>query len=122
MPVSANNRSKLTNGVLRHARGTADSRSIEGRRWRDFYVGYRERLGREPDMVDDSLLRAAASLSLRGDQLAAEMASGAKVDPADLTGLASELRRILIKLGIDGNGRAEPEGPSLEQLLAEHRT
>jgi hypothetical protein len=107
-------RARVTNGSCTHVGG--DPNTPEARRYRDLLAGYRARLGRTPDAVDDTLLRTAASLALQHELMARALASGKRINPADLTQLSSELRRVLSRLGLDG-GRAEPEGPTLADLL-----
>jgi len=115
---SGTGRSRVTNGHALHVGG--DPRGKAARRYRDLLHGYRAKLGHPPDPIEDSQLRIAAAIALRSEQLARRLASGKPVAAGDLTGLASELRRVLGRLGIGGNGQAVDEGPTIEAFLAEH--
>jgi hypothetical protein len=116
-PMPANNRSRVTNGkALFIGEQKIHSQSERSRRYRDLLDGYRADLGRPPNTIEDSYLRQAAALALQEETRTAALVAGERVPSEELTQLSSERRRILDRLGL-GGGRAEHEGPSLEQLL-----
>jgi len=95
---------------------TGDPRGRAARRYQDLLIGFRAVLGRLVNTAEDTLLRTAASLALRGEIMAASMACGERVDPAELTQLASELRRVLGILGLAGASAEAAELPTLGEL------
>jgi hypothetical protein len=115
--AATSGRARVSNGKCVHVGG--DPRGTAARRYRDIFSGLRDRLGHSPDAVEDVLLRTGASLALQSELLARELASGKRVATADLTALTSELRRVLIRLGL-GGGRDEDPAPRLFDLLVEH--
>jgi hypothetical protein len=70
-------------------------------------------------MAESVQLRQAATLALRSEDLEARAASGGRINVDELTGLCSELRRVLTRLGLGGRP-AEDAAPKLSDLLAEH--
>jgi hypothetical protein len=108
VPDPKSNLSRVTTGTRLFIDG-GDGRTPIGRRYRDLLASYRIELGRQPTAIEDTLLRAAASMAIRQEQLAAAMASGESIDPRVVTQLSSELRRVLRELGIKGNGAVEPD-------------
>jgi hypothetical protein len=113
-------RARPTNGSCTHVGG--DPNTPEARRYRDLLAGYRDKLGREPDQVEETWLRTSASLALQHEVLARRLASGEWVDTADLTAVSSELRRVLSKLGIAGSGTPARRSRTFSDFLpASHK-
>jgi hypothetical protein len=110
-------RARVTNGSCVHVGG--NPRGTIARRYNDLLDAYRDKLGHEPDLVEDTMCRQAASLALQHELMARALASGKRINPADLTQLSSELRRALIRLGLGGVS-TKHQGPRLSDLLAEH--
>jgi hypothetical protein len=103
VPDRKSNKSLVTNGTRLFITG-GDGNTAIGRRYRDLLTGYRAELGRQPTMIEDTLLRSAASMAIRQEQLAGALSTGELIDPRAVTQLSSELRRVLRELGIRGGG------------------
>jgi len=116
---ASSGRARVTNGKCLHIGG--DPRGAAARRYRDLLAGYRAALGREPDPVTDSRLRAAAAVALRGELLAAELAAGKRIDASDVFAASSELRRALREAGLEAATAAPSEGPTLADILSASR-
>jgi hypothetical protein len=114
--ISPFNRSSVTNGRRRHRRGTVDGRSHSARRWRDIFLGLVAELGHEPNAAEESLLKSAASLALRSETLAADIAAGRAINDDELNRVGFSLRRTLAMLGLAGVDPEPPAAPTLEQL------
>jgi hypothetical protein len=109
VPDPKSNLSRVSTGTRLFIDG-GDGRTPIGRRYRDLLAGYRAELGRQPTMIEDTLLRAAASIAIRQEQLAGALSTGELIDPRAVTQLSSELRRVLRELGIRGSGSSvEPD-------------
>jgi hypothetical protein len=103
--IPSNNRTKVGNGVRLHNRpkfGGPDMRFREGRRFTEVYSDIVNELGRKPTMTEQAQIRVAATLAIRAETLSARLASGKRVNTADLTQLSSEYRRVLGQLGLGG--------------------
>jgi hypothetical protein len=116
MRVGANNRSKVSNGSALHLRGRVDLRKPEGRRWRDLFNGFRAEFGREPTVVQETMLRSAADLAVAHERLSGEIAGGRPIDDESLNRVAGNLRRVLTQLGLTGSSES-PSVPNLEELM-----
>jgi hypothetical protein len=95
----------------RRARGV-DRRTRAARRWAALRANYAASLGREARPDEQELLDACADVALQREILRARLTAGERIDPAVVTGLASEGRRLRRALGLEGPGEA-----SLEELL-----
>jgi hypothetical protein len=110
--ITPNNRTKMGNGRRLFPRpkfGGPDMRLPEGRRLAELCADLIGELGREPTMGELTQIKIAARLAIKleNDDL----------DPGEtFSGLSSEYRRTRSALGLS-NGRAEPEGPRLSDLL-----
>src|SRR5680860_377605 len=93
-PVSANNRSAVTNGS-RLGIGI-DGRTRQARRWRDVYTDLMARTGSH----HEQLCRSLASLVLQREQLDASLARGERVDAQDLVRVCGTISRTMTKLGL----------------------
>ena len=113
--ISTTNRSKVTNGT-RLLIGV-DGRSPTARRFRDLVHAYEAEFESVTE-VDRNLIRQAALLALKSEQLQAAVVRGERVDTETITNLAGQLRRTLA----DMKRKAEATTPAptsiLEQLAA----
>lgn len=109
-------RSRVTNGHL-HG-GKVDGRSAGARRFRDLVVALTADIGGDVvSITETSLIRQAATLLLRTEQLQLSVARAEPVNSDELIRLAGESRRIMATL----SKRARPErAPSLAEHLAAH--
>jgi hypothetical protein len=114
---SPTTRSKVTNGS-RLLRGI-DGRSADARRYRDLIV----ELVREHDgggalsTTDLALIRQAASLTVRCEQMQSAVIRNEPIDEDMLIRLSSECRRILASLR-KRTAKREPATPTLAEHLA----
>jgi len=97
---SANIRSKVTNGSRRHQKGATDGRSASARRFRDLIAGFAAPYGGEAALTvgEQALVRNAAALTLKLEQMQADAAAGRPVDSEQLTRLANSAARTLASL------------------------
>ena len=114
-------KSAVTNGGRLHV--TGDGRGAAARRYRDLFAAYRDALGRPATAAEDALCRLAASLALRSELLAADMAAGVVVEPDGLVRIGSALTRALVRLGLLNTGKtvasADPQSAWREAIGAE---
>lgn len=87
-----NNRSAITNGT----RVGIDLRTAAGRRWRDLLADAMRQTGGR----NESLCRQLATLTVRREQLDAEVAAGEPVDPQDLIRVCGAISRLMRLLGL----------------------
>jgi hypothetical protein len=95
----------------RYRRRGVDRRTRGAKRWEALRAGYAERLGREPAPDEAELLDALADVALEREILRARRTAGERVDPATVTGLASEWRRLRVTLGLGDRT------PSIDELF-----
>jgi hypothetical protein len=126
--VSANNRSKISNGTnwqVPPRFGGPDLRKPVGRRWRDLFIDFSHEFtaaaGRAPTVAEASLIRSCADLALAHERLSGDVAAGRAIETDELNRISGNLRRTLLALRLTGGAHdaAEP-GPTLADLLAEH--
>jgi hypothetical protein len=110
---SLTNRSRVTNGT-RMLEGV-DGRSPTARRYRDLVESFTHDLGGMAQLseADRSLVRQAATLTVRSEQLQAAIVRGEPVDPDELIRLTNTTRRTLA-----GIRRKEPPKETLSDYLA----
>jgi hypothetical protein len=116
VPDPKSNNSRITNGERLFI--TGGSNTAVGRRYRDLYAAYRLELGRPASVIEDTLLRSAASMAVRQEQLAGALSAGDHISAREITQLSSELRRVLRELGI-GNGAAKSDKPDPDRQSRE---
>jgi len=106
-------RSAISNGS-RILEGV-DGRSASARRFKDLVENFSRDLGGVDRLseAEQSLIRQAASLTMRGEQLQAAIVRGEVVDPDELIRLSNTARRCL-----EGIQRREQPKPSLAEHLA----
>ena len=114
----ANARSKVTNGVRLFLKGTTDGRSRESRRFHDLCAAYAKEFGTTHGLNEGekTVVRNAAVLSLRSEQLQADLVSGRDVDAEEMVRLANASARLLATIR---RGRVAPraEQPDLHSYL-----
>jgi hypothetical protein len=89
------NRSKVTNGTLL---AHADGRSADARRFRDLVIAIEAEVGGTLGELERGLVRQAAAVSLRTEQMQEALVRGEKVDDDALIRMSGEARRILSSL------------------------
>ena len=92
-PLSKKSRSAVTNRSRVHASG--DERTANARRFRDLIGAFSADLGDDISESDMALVRMAAILTLRAEQIQAEITAGEDIDPEVLTKLAGAARRSM---------------------------
>lgn len=105
-------RSRLTNGRL-----PIDGRSIQARRFRDLMRGYEGEFEIISEL-DRALVRTAATLSLKIEEMEAAQLRGEPMDAGDLTRLAGERRRTLADLRRRGEATSPAPINLFDQLAA----
>lgn len=90
--ISTTNRSRVTNGT-RLLMGV-DGRSATARRFRDLVRSYESEFESTSE-ADRNLIRQAALLALKSEQLQAAVVRGEPVDADTLTKLAGQSRRVV---------------------------
>jgi hypothetical protein len=109
-------RSKVSNGSRLLA--NTDARSSGARRFRDLVKSLSADLGDDLSESDLALVRQAAALIQRGEQLQADIAAGRDVDPDVLTKLSGASRRTLAAISVKAAERKPAGGNALQAYLA----
>ena len=96
-----------------------DGRSTGARRFKDLIESFSRDLGGIDRLseAEQTLVRQAASLTMRGEQLQAAIVRGEPVDPDELIRLSNTARRCLEAV----KKREQPKSPSLSDYLANKR-
>jgi hypothetical protein len=115
--ISTSNRSRVSNGSKLFLQ--ADGRSTSARRLRDL-IRNLEGEFEVASEIDRTLIRQAATLALKGEQLAAALARGEDVDADILSKLAGQQCRIFSNLRRRAD--ASPSAPLsiLDRIVASH--
>lgn len=113
----ATTRSQISNGTrLLH---NVDGRSASARRFRDLVQAYEAEIGGTLSELERGLVRQAAILSLKTEQMQESVVRGEDVDSDTLIRLSGEARRILQSLRKRHNGRDPSSSASaIEDLVA----
>ena len=112
-------RSKVTNGVRLHQKGATDGRSRESRRFHDLCSRFAAELGEAAQSeAGRTLIRNAALLALRSEQLQADVVMGRPVDSEEATRLANSSARLLGVLRRKAAPRSDQPHTSLRDRLA----
>lgn len=108
---AVSNGSRILDGV--------DGRSAGARRFKDLIENFSRDLGglNRLSESEQSLIRQAASLTMRAEQLQAAIVKGEPVDPDELIRLSNTARRCL-----EGIQKREQPKPSLADHLAKRGT
>jgi hypothetical protein len=104
------NRSRLLEGV--------DGRSALARRYRDIVEAYVREAGGSVSEVERDLIRQAAGLTLRAEQLQAGLVRGEDIDTDELVRASSTAKRLLETIRSKADAR-KPAGPTLPDWLAQ---
>jgi hypothetical protein len=116
-PVTRNsttNRSAVTNGSKLLV--GIDGRSPTARRFRDLMQAYEAEIGPDLSEVERGLIKQAAALTLRAEQLQADIVNGKDVDSDALIRISSTAKRILGAIG-EKAAKRKPAQPTLEDYL-----
>ncbi|WP_298111470.1 hypothetical protein [Bradyrhizobium sp.] len=115
MPVAARRSTRKTPSGIRLPR--VDARTRTSRRYLELVQTFEREIGGQLTETDRVLVKQAASITIRAEQLEAAIVAGQSVDSDELIRLTSECRRILATL----KGSAEknkPAVPSLQDYIA----
>jgi hypothetical protein len=112
---STTNRSAVTNGSKLLV--GVDGRSPSARRFRDLIQLYEAEIGGNLTEVERGLVRQAAALTMRAEQLQADIVNGKPVDGDQLIRVTSTAKRILGAISARA-ARNKPAAPSLASFLA----
>jgi hypothetical protein len=93
-----------------------DLRTRAALRFRHLVQTYTKELGGSVGEADQALVKTAAGLVLRSEEMQAALVSGQPVDNGELVRVASEARRILGMLRTKAE-KAKPAGPNIHDLL-----
>lgn len=93
-------RSRIANGKLSR---TVDGRSAQARRWKELYAALVQELGGESRIAETTrqLVKRAATISVRLEQLEARLLDGRKIDDLSFNRLSATLSRLLRQIGVD---------------------
>lgn len=112
---STTNRSAVTNGSKLLV--GIDGRSPTARRFRDLMQAYEAEIGGNLTEVECGLVKQAAALTLRAEQMQADIVNGKPVDSDALIRISSTAKRILGAIG-ERAGKRKPAVPSLHDHVA----
>jgi hypothetical protein len=111
---STTNRSAVTNGSKLLV--GIDGRSPTARRFRDLVAAFEAEIGGNLTEVERGLVKQAAALTIRAEQLQADIVNGKPVDSDALIRISSTAKRILGAIGEKAARRKQSE-PTLEEYL-----
>jgi hypothetical protein len=114
--ISSTNRSRVTNGS--QLLMGVDGRSPSARRFRDLVRAYEAEFEVTTEL-DRGLIRQAALLTLKSEQLQAAVVNGEPVDTEILTNLSGQIRRLLGDVRRKA-AEGQTASPSLHDHLAIH--
>ena len=109
-------RSAVSNGSKLHQ--NVDARSAGARRFRDLVASFAADLGDNLSESDMALVRTAAGLTLKSEQMQADLAAGLPVDSDALIRLASTSRRALAAVSAKAIERKPAGTMTLQDYLA----
>jgi hypothetical protein len=112
---STTNRSRVTNGSALLV--GIDGRSSTARRFRDLVAAFEAEIGGDLVEVERGLVKQAAALTIRAEQLQADIVNGKPVDSDALIRISSTAKRILGAIG-EKAARRKPAVPSLHDHVA----
>jgi hypothetical protein len=111
-------RSAVSNGKQLHSNAVpVDGRSHHARRFRDLVDAYTTEIGGTLTESESGLVRQAAALALRCEQLQAAIVRGEAVDDDLLVRISGTARRLLSAISSKGADR-KPGAPTLQDYLA----
>jgi hypothetical protein len=111
-------RSKVTNGsrLLQNV----DGRSSSARRFRDLVRAYEAEAGGVLTEVERGLIKQAAGLTLRSEQMQSAIVRGEAIDNDALIRISGEARRILSSI-VTRAAKRKPAPPTLADYLARRK-
>lgn len=115
-PISSTNRSAVSNRS--RILDGVDGRSAGARRFRDICRSYEEEAGGVVSEVERDLIRQAAGLTLRAEQLQSAIVRGEAVNNDELIRLSSTSKRILEAIHAKAAKRKAPASNDLQAYLA----
>jgi hypothetical protein len=115
-PVTAPSRTRAAVSNRSKAHQNVDERSAGARRFRDLIEAYSADLG-ELSEADLAMVRTAAALTIKSEQMQAALAAGEDVDSDALIRLAGTCRRSLAAISAKAADR-KPGALSLAEYLA----
>jgi hypothetical protein len=96
-----------------------DGRTVNARRYRDLVIAFEAEVGvGSLTESEKSLIRQAAALTLRAEELQSALVLGEDIDTDLLVRLSGTAKRILLSIGAKGDKRKPVDGPSLDDLFA----
>jgi hypothetical protein len=108
--ISANNRSRVTNGTRLFEK--IDGRSGPARRFRDLVEAYTSEF-EVTTKADADLIRLAAGLVMKSEELTAATVRGERVDADAVIKMAGQLRRVLADL----KRRSQSSAPAAASIM-----
>ncbi len=111
----ATTRSKVSNGTRLFA--NTDGRTSSARRFRDLVQSFEAEFDGDLCEADRSLIRQAATLLLKSEQMQEAVVRGESVDSDALIRMASTAKRVLVAITAK-SAKRKPAGPSLQDYLA----
>ena len=112
---AARHRIRRTAGGIQLPR--IDGRTVSARRYRDLVVAYEAEVGGGLSESERSTIQQAAALSLRAEELQADLVLGKPIDNDLLIRLTGTARRLLNSIRGKADDR-RPAGPDLASYLA----
>ena len=95
-----------------------DGRTIAARRFRDLCAAFEAEVGGVLSESDKAMVAQAAALSLRAEELQADLIRGRDIDNDLLVKLSGTVKRILSVIG--AKAKDKPAGDALAEHLATH--
>lgn len=114
--ISTTNRSRVSNGSK--LLPGIDGRSPQARRFRDLILGYTAEF-EAANEFDKALIRQAAFLVIKAEDLQAKQLRGEDVDSDEVIRLTGQLRRVLVSLRRRAEA-GEPIAPSVSDHWADN--
>lgn len=114
-PNCLTTRSRQSNG--KQLLPSVDGRTTTARRYRDICRSYEAECGTPVSEVERDMIRQAAGLTLRAEQLQAAIVRGEAVDDDQLIRLSSTARRLLTAIAAKAAKR-KPAAPGLADYVA----
>jgi hypothetical protein len=115
-PVTTPSRTRAAVSNRSRSHQNVDERSAGARRFKDLIEAYSENLG-DLSESDMTMVRTAAALTLKSEQLQARLAAGEDVDSDALIRLAGTTKRSLAAISAKASER-KPSGPTLAEYWA----
>lgn len=98
-----------------------DGRTTPARRFRALVNEFAAEFRTQPGPRELLLIRQVAALTVRCEQLQADIISGRQVDLDQLVRFSNLASRLLKELGLKAAGSLPEQGPSLAAIIARHQ-